>query len=327
MRAVVCRELSGIAGLEVTDLADPEPGRGEVLVEVAVAGVNFADTLIVTGRYQLRPEPPFVPGMEIAGRVIGTGPGTEGPPTGTRVMATLPYGGFAERVLVRAGDLVLLPDSVDDVAAAGFAIAYGTAHGGLTYAARLQAGETLLVHGAAGGVGLAAVECGKALGARVIATARGAAKLEIARAHGADDVIDTGSEAVRDRLKELTGGRGVDVVFDPVGGALFTDSLRRIAWEGRLVIVGFASGDIPQIPANLLLVKNAHALGFYWGSYRDHDPARLRASFEELLGWHAAGRIQPHVSEVLPLEAAGEALSRLIDRRSTGKVVLQIGRT
>lgn len=327
MRGVICKELVGVAGLAVADLPEPVPGPGEVVLEVAAAGVNFADTLIVAGRYQLRPDPPFVPGMEVAGRVVDSGPGADAPPAGTRVMATLPFGGFAERVTVGASDIVAVPDAVDDVSAAGFAIAYGTAHGALTWAARLRPEETLLVHGAAGGVGLAAVECGKALGARVIATARGAEKLAVAREHGADEVIDTGAESVRDRLKELTGGRGVDVVFDPVGGSLFTDSLRRIAWEGRLVIVGFASGDIQQIPANLLLVKNAHALGFYWGSYRDHDPARLRASFEELLAWHAAGKIRPHVSEVLPLERAPEALTRLIERRSRGKVVLQIGET
>ncbi|HEX6143133.1 MAG TPA: NADPH:quinone oxidoreductase family protein [Geminicoccaceae bacterium] len=324
MRAIVCRQLGGPEGLALEQLPPPTAGPGEVLIRVRAAGVNFADTLIVGGSYQIRPELPFVPGMEIAGEILALGPEVRELETGARVMATLPYGGFAEEVVARAADVVRVPPEVDDVAAAAFAIAYGTAHGALTWAARIEAGETLLVHGAAGGVGLAAVECGKALGARVIATARGAGKLEVALDHGADETIDTGSEDVRERLRELTGGRGVDVVFDPVGGELFTASLRAIAWEGRIVIVGFASGEIPKIPANLLLVKNAHALGFYWGSYRDHDPARVRASFEELLRWHAEGIIRPHVSEVLPLEAAGEALRRLIERKSTGKVVLRL---
>lgn len=324
MRAVLCRQLDGPGGLKVEEVAQPDPAAGEMRIRVRAAGVNFADTLLVTGRYQIRPEPPFTPGMEIAGEIEALGPGVHGLEPGERVMATLAYGGFAEKVVARAIDVVRIPDRVDHVAAAALAVAYGTAHGALTWAARLRAAETLAVHGAAGGVGLAAVECGKALGARVIATARGRDRLEVARAHGADDLIDTGSEDVRERLRELTGKRGVDVVFDPVGGELFTASLRAIAWEGRLVIVGFASGEIPKIPANLLLVKNAHAQGFYWGSYRDHDPGRVRSSFETLLGWQAEGVIRPHVSEVLPLEAAGKALQRLIDRKSTGKVVLKI---
>lgn len=327
MRAVVCRRLEGPDGLSIEDVPVPEPGPEEVRIRVAAAGVNFADTLITRGRYQIRPELPFVPGLEVAGIVDAVGPAAGDVRVGERVMATLAHGGFAEQVVARARDLVRLPDAVGDVAAAGFAIAYGSAYGGLVWAARLRAGETLLVHGAAGGVGLAAVECGCALGARVIATGRGAARLEVAQAHGAAATIDTDVDNVRERLRELTDGRGVDVVFDPVGGELFTASLRAIAWEGRIVIVGFASGDVPQIPANLLLVKNAHALGFYWGSYRDHDPARVRAGFEELLAWHAAGRIRPHVSAVLPLEQAPAALRQLIERRSTGKVVLATAAT
>jgi NADPH2:quinone reductase len=188
----------------------------------------------------------------------------------------------------------------------------------------VRAGETLVVHGAAGGVGLATVECGRALGARVIATARGADHLAIAREHGAAATIDTTSEDVRARLKALTDGRGADVIFDPIGGDIFQTSLRSIAWEGRLLVIGFASGQIPQIPANLLLVKNASAVGFYWGSYRRHDPARVRAAFAELLRWHGEGRIEPLVSEVRPLAQAAEALQRLLSRQSSGKIVLTI---
>jgi NADPH2:quinone reductase len=323
MRAIVCRELSGLDGLVFEpDWPVPEPGPGEVRIRVRAAGLNFADTLVIKGQYQDRPALPFVPGMEVAGQIERCGEGVAGFAPGDRVLATPDHGGFAEEVVTRAVNVVRLPDSIDDPTAAGFAIAYGTAYGALVWAGRLQAGEPLVVHGAAGGVGLATVECGKALGARVIATARGAAHLEVARARGADEAIDTGSEDVRLRIRELTGGRGADVVFDPVGGELFTASLRSIAWGGRILVIGFASGEIPQIPANLLLVKHAAAVGFYWGSYRRHDPARVHAAFEHLLEWHAAGKIRPHVSEIRPLAEARAALELLLARKSTGKVVL-----
>jgi NADPH:quinone reductase len=323
MRAIVCQELTGLDGLVVEpDWPVPEPGPGEVRIRVRAAGLNFADTLMLKGQYQDRPALPFVPGMEVAGQIERCGEGVVGFTPGDRVMATPSHGGFAEAVVTSTVNVVRLPDSIDDATAAGFAIAYGTAYGALVWSARLQPGETLVVHGAAGGVGLATVECGRALGARVIATARGAERLAVARAHGAEDVIDTSAEDVRLRIRELTGGHGADVVFDPVGGALFTASLRSIAWGGRILVVGFASGDIPQIPANLLLVKHAAAVGFYWGSYRRHDPARVHAAFEQLLQWHGLGRIQPHVSEIRPLAEARSALELLLARKSTGKVVL-----
>jgi NADPH2:quinone reductase len=323
MWAIVCRELSGLDGLVLEpDWPVPEPGPGEVRIRVRAAGLNFADTLIIKGQYQDRPPLPFVPGMEVAGQIERCGEGVAGFTPGDRVMATPAHGGFAEEVVTSAANVVRLPDSIDDPTAAGFAVAYGTAYGALTWAARLQPEETLVVHGAGGGVGLATVECGHALGARVIATARGAAHLAAASAHGADAVIDTATEDVRLRVKDLTRGHGADVVFDPVGGALFTASLRSIAWGGRILVVGFASGEIPQIPANLLLVKHAAAIGFYWGSYRRHDPARVHAAFEHLLEWHAEGRIRPHVSAVRPLADARSALELLLARKSTGKVVL-----
>jgi len=324
MRAVVCRELTGPNGLSIEDRPAPQPGPGEARVRVRAAGVNFADSLIITGRYQEKPEPPFVPGMEIAGQIEACGPGVAGFTPGQPVMATLAYGGFAEEILVPAGQLVCLPDGIDYVTAAALGIAYGTAYGALTWAARLQPGETLVVHGAAGGVGLATVECGHVLGATVIATARGRERLQTARAHGAEQLIDTAEDDVRARILELTGGKGADVVFDPVGGDLFRASLRSIAWEGRLLIIGFASGDIPQIPANILLVKNVHAIGFHWGSYRTRAPARVHAGFEQLLGWHTAGRIRPHVSDVVPMSEAARAIELLLARKSTGKVVLSM---
>jgi NADPH:quinone reductase len=322
MRAIVCRELTGLDGLALEDIPTPEPGPGEVRIRVRAAGLNFADTLVIKGQYQDKPPLPFVPGMEIAGQIEQSGAGVAGFVPGDRVMATADRGGFAEAVVTAASNVVRLPDSIDYVTAAGFAIAYGTAYGALVWAGRLRPDETLLVHGAAGGVGLATVECGRALGARVIATARGAEHLRVAKDHGAEALIDTASEDVRARVKELTRGRGADVVFDPIGGEVFTASLRSLAWEGRLLVIGFASGQIPQIPANLLLVKNAAAIGFYWGSYRRHDPARVHAAFEELLRWQADQRIRPHVSEVHPLEDAKSALERLLARQSTGKVVL-----
>lgn len=326
MRAIQCRELSGPEGLALAELPEPAPGPGEVRLAVAAAGVNFADSLMLRGRYQERPPLPFTPGLEVAGRVDALGAGVAGLESGQRALAILDRGGFAERAIARAEDVIPLPDGMDDVTAAGFAIAYGTAIGALDWRARLRPGETLLVHGAAGGVGLTAVEVGRAMGATVIATARGADRLEVARSHGADHVLDSESPELAARLKEITGGRGVDVAFDPVGGAVFDASLRAIAWEGRIVLVGFASGTVPQIPANILLVKNAAALGFYWGSYRRRDPARLRASFSTLFRWHAEGRLRPHVSHALPLERAAEAIALLLDRRSTGKVVLTTGR-
>ncbi|MGH6945295.1 MAG: NADPH:quinone oxidoreductase family protein, partial [Geminicoccaceae bacterium] len=321
---VVCRALSGLDGLAVEDMPVPEPGPGEVRVRVRAAGLNFADTLIIRGQYQEKPDLPFVPGMEIAGQIEACGAGVLGFRVGERVLATLAHGGFAEHAVMPASDVARLPDAVDYVTAAGFAVAYGTAYGALLWSGRLRAGQTLVVHGAGGGVGLAAVECGKALGARVIASARGSAHLAAARQHGADAVIDTARDDVRARLKELCGAHGADVVFDPIGGELFQASLRSIAWEGRLLIIGFASGEIPQIPANRLLLKNAAAIGFYWGSYRRHDPARVHAAFEELLRWHGEERIHPHVSKVLPLERAKEALELLLSRKSTGKLVLSL---
>jgi NADPH2:quinone reductase len=324
MRAVVCKELIGPAGLVLKDIPAPAPGPGEVRIRVRAAGVNFADTLIIEGRYQDKPALPFVPGMEIAGRIDACGDGVTDLAPGERVMATLAHGGFAELAVCPASAVARLPETIDELTAAGFAIAYGTAYGALTWAARLGAGETLVVHGAAGGVGLATVECGRVLGARVIATARGADHLTVARERGASAVIDTASEDVRARIRELTDGQGADVIFDPIGGEIFQASLRSVAWEGRILLIGFASGRIPEIPANILLVKNAAAIGFHWGSYRRHDPARVRKAFEQLLAWHREGRVRPLISETRPLGEARQALERLLARKSSGKIVLTL---
>lgn len=324
MRAILCRALGGPDNLELAELPDPEPGACGVRVRVRAAGVNFADGLMLKGQYQEKPPLPFTPGLEVAGEVEAVGAGVRGLAPGQRVLAILDRGGFAEKVVARADDVVPLPDELDDVTAAGFPIAYGTAHGALRWRADLHAGETLLVHGAGGGVGLTAVECGKAIGATVIATARGADKLAVAKEHGADHALDSEAPDLRERVRELTGGMGADVVYDPVGGEMFDLSLRVVGWEGRIVLVGFASGKVPQIPANILLVKNAAAVGFYWGSYRKHDPERLRAGLRELFAWHRAGRLRPHVGATLPLERTADAIRLLLERRSVGKVVVTV---
>lgn len=325
MRAMLCRAFGGPDTLAPAELAEPEPGACGVRVEVRAAGVNFADGLMLAGTYQERPPLPFVPGLEVAGVVDAAGAAATGLEPGQRVLALLSHGGFAEKALARADDVIALPDTLGDVEAAGFAIAYGTAYGALRWRAGLHAGETLLVHGAAGGVGLTAVEVGKAMGATVIATARGADRLAVATSHGADHALEADPEVLPAAVKALTGGRGVDVVFDPVGGRLFDASLRCVAWEGRLVVVGFASGEMQHIPANRLLVKNVAAVGFYWGSYRKHDPERLRAAFVDLFRWHAEGRLKPRVSRTLPLASAGEAVQLLMERRATGKIVVTTG--
>jgi NADPH:quinone reductase len=330
MRAVVCRAWGGPEDLKIEDLPRPEPAADQVVIDIVAAGVNFADTLMIAGKYQEKPPFPFSPGLEVSGRLSALGAGVSGLEVGQPVMALTDWGGYAEAAVARAGDVFALPADFDPARfgwaeIAGFPITYGTAHTALRWHGDLQSGEVLLVHGAAGGVGLAAVEIGKALGATVIATAGGADKLAVARAHGADHLIDYRSEDIRARVKELTQGRGADVIFDPVGGDVFDASLRCIAWSGRLLVIGFAAGRVPQIPANILLVKNIAVMGVYWGSYRSHAPERLAGQFEELFSWWRAGRLQPHVSHKLDLGQAAEAMALLLERRSTGKVVLTTG--
>lgn len=325
MRAVLCSEWGGPERLTLGEVAPPVPGAGEVLIAVAAAGVNFADTLIIAGKYQEKPAFPFSPGMEVAGVVEAVGADVTSAAPGARVMGLTGWGGFAEKAVAREADVFVLPQSMDFVTAAGFPVTYGTAHGALVWRAHLKPGETLLVHGAAGGVGLATVETGKALGATVIATAGGPDKLAVAEAHGADHLIDYRREDIRDRVKALTGGHGVDVVFDPVGGDVFDASLRAAAWGARLIVIGFAAGRVPQIPANILLIKNLAAIGFYWGSYRKHAPGLVTAQVAQLFNWFEAGKLKPHVSHRLDLAKAAEAMELLSSRKSTGKVVLTTG--
>ena len=287
--------------------------------------MNFADILMVAGKYQEKPAFPFSPGLEVAGTVLKCGKGVRGFKKGDRVMAATSKGGFAEQVVAPANDVYRIPDGLSFEDAAGFPVVYGTAYGALNWRAQIKSGKTLLVLGAAGGVGLTTVEVGKAMGATVIAAANGAERTALAAEHGADHLIDYSTENLRDRVRELTDGKGVDVIFDPVGGQLFDVALRCLGWEGRLIVIGFASGTIPQVPANILLVKNCGVLGFYWGAYRRRDPRRMKAAYKQLFKWFEQDKLQPHVSQTFSLDQAGEAMRVLADRKAKGKIVLTTG--
>lgn len=309
------------AGAEpvLTDLPDPMPGPGAVLVDIRACGLNFADLLMVKGTYQDTPEPPFTLGLEAAGTVRAVGEGVSAFIPGQRVAVFGGQGGLAERGVFPASRVIALPDAVSFEQAAAFPIAYGTSHLALDYKAGLKPGETLVVTGAAGGVGLTAVEIGKKMGATVVAVARGADKLEIARAAGADHLLDADHPDLRGALKELG---GVDVLYDAVGGDLFTAAFRACNPEARVLTIGFASGDVPQIKANHLLVKNITVIGFYWGGYIRFAPQVLMDSLAELAGWIAEGKITPHISNTLPLDRAAEGLDLIRTRAATGKVVI-----
>jgi NADPH2:quinone reductase len=307
--------------LEEAERQDLQPHQ--VRVRVHAAGVNFADTLMVGGSYQVKPPFPFTPGLEAAGEIVETGAAVDQVSAGQRVLAVLRYGGYAEEIVLDAAAVVPIPTAMDFVTAAAFPVAYGTAHLALTRRGHLQAGETLLVLGAAGGVGLTAVEIGKAIGARVIAAAGGAAKLQVARSRGADELIDYLTESIRDRVRALTGGRGADVVYDPVGGDAFDEALRAVDWEARMLVIGFAGGRIQSVPANLILVKNISVIGVVFGAQAERDPLLISRNLAELLRWWQAGRLQPAVAKVFPLAEAGAALNALRSRRYPGKIVLE----
>ncbi|MBX7081244.1 MAG: NADPH:quinone oxidoreductase family protein [Nannocystaceae bacterium] len=321
MRAVRCHELTGPAGLRVDTIDPPTPGPDQVVVEVRAAGVNFPDVLITQGKYQFDPPRPFVLGGEVAGIVTAVGANVQQLAPGDRVCATMLAGAFAEQACCNAAMTVRLPAGVAFEAAAALPVAYGTTLHALVDRAALQRDQTLLVLGAGGGVGLAAVQLGRRLGARVIAAASSEAKLAIAKAHGADATIDVSREDLRARAKALA-PEGVDVVYDPVGGALTEAAVRSLGWQGRLLVVGFASGEIPKLPLNLVLLKGCQIVGVFWGAFANREPARNRAHLEQLLQWLAQGELVPHLDAVLPLDRAAEALQRLADRRVRGKLVL-----
>ena len=307
--------------LEMTELEMPMPASGEVVVHVATCGLNFGDTLLIKGSYQEKPSLPFTPGMELAGVVTQIGEGVTDLQVGQRIASYSGVNGLSEYAAVRAEICVPIPDAMPFADAAAFLITYGTSHLALGEKAQLQAGERLLVLGASGGVGLTAVELGKLMGAEVIACARGAEKLEICRKLGADHLIDSETDDIRAKVKALG---GADVVYDPIGGAQFEAAMRACNVGARLLPLGFASGEVPQIPANILLVKNMTVLGFYLGGYAKLKPKALPRSFETLMAWYLAGKLKPHVSNVLPLEQANEGLDLLRSRKATGKVVIEV---
>jgi NADPH2:quinone reductase len=322
MRAVRCHELTGPSSLRVDEIAGPVAGAGEVLIEVRAAGVNFPDVLVTRGKYQFKSDPPFVPGGEVAGVVAAVGAGVTSLAVGDRVAATMLQGAFAEQVVVPELAAVRLPDAVSFEVGAATLLTYATTLHALEDRAHLAAGETLLVLGAAGGVGVAAIELGKLLGARVIAAASTDEKVAFCLQHGADLGICYGREDLKERTKQLTGGAGVDVVYDPVGGPLAEQALRGIAWQGRYLVVGFASGEIPRIPLNLTLLKGCDIVGVFWGSFAMREPQKNRAHAARILGWVAEGKLSPHLDRVVPFARASEALERLERREVLGKVVL-----
>lgn len=320
MRAVVCEAYGPIADLKVEDLPDPSPGPGEILIAPEAIGVNYPDGLLVQGLYQARPALPFVPGMEAAGRVLEVGPGVTRFGPGDRVAVLLDTGAYATRVLAPETSAFALPDGIEAGVACALLCGYGTAHHALKQRAALRPGETLLVLGASGLTGLGAIEIGRAMGARVIAVASTKDKRRVALEAGAHEAI--GYEDLRADLKRLTEGRGVDVAFDPVGGEVFDTLARSMAWNGRLLVVGFASGTIPSLPVNLALVKGFSVVGVFWGAFTRKEPAAFAANVETLFAWVAEGRIRPLVSERLPLARAADALARIHARGTVGKLVL-----
>lgn len=323
MKAVLCKTLGPARDLVLADVASPQPKINEVLLDVHAAGVNFPDTLIIEGKYQFQPPLPFSPGGEAAGVVAAVGAKAGAFEEGQRVMALTGWGAFAEQVAVPYYNVLPIPDSMDFTTAAALGMTYGTSLHALRQRANLQPGETLLVLGASGGVGLAAVEIGKAMGAKVIAAASSADKLAVAKAAGADELIDYSTSSLKDEIKRLTGGQGVDVIYDPVGGELFDQAVRGLAWNGRLLVVGFASGVIPQLPVNLALLKGAAVVGVFWGAFAQRQPQDNAANFRQLFAWHAEGKIKPLVSKTYPLAEAGSAIEQLAQRKAVGKLVVQ----
>jgi len=323
MKAVLCHALGGPDDLVLEEIPEPEPGEGEVLIRVRAAALNFFDTLIIRGKYQHKPELPFSPGGEVAGMVEALGPGVSGLQTGDRVMAHLRWNGCREKTIAKADRVVRVPEQVSDEVAAGLTITYGTAMHGLKDRARLAHGETVAVLGASGGAGLAAVEVAKAAGAQVIAVASSPEKLETCAQHGADELIDYSSGDLRDMLKAATGGRGVDIVYDCVGGYHTERALRALAWEGRLLVVGFASGDIPSIPLNLPLLKGCAIIGVMFGRFAELSPKAHRENMRLLLDWCAQAKLKPHIQQVFALEDTASALKLIDSRRAVGKLVVR----
>jgi len=322
VRAVLCKEFGPPSKLVVEDIASPIAGSGEVVVEVKATALNFFDTLIINNKYQFKPEMPFSPGAEIAGRIIEIGTEVTGFQIGDRVMAYMSWGGCREQVAVAVEKLVKLPNQIDYKIAAGLTVTYGTTYHALKDRADLQPGDTLAVLGASGGVGQSAVELGKVMGARVIAAASSDDKLEFCRSIGADDLVNYSTENLKERLKELTDGNGVDVIYDPVGAEYSEQALRAIAWQGRFLVIGFAAGEIPKIPLNLVLLKGCQIVGVFWGAFIKRCPQESQANTEQILQWICEGALKPHIHKEYTLEQTSEALEALVNRQVKGKAVI-----
>src|SRR5688572_17466945 len=325
MKAVLCKQYGPPESLTFEDVPSPRPGPGEVVISVKAASVNFPDVLIIQNKYQFKPPLPFSPGSELAGVVKEVGEGVKDARVGDKVIAFTTYGAFAEEVKTEALRLLPLPEGMDFASGASFILTYGTTDHALRDRGALAEGETLLVLGAAGGVGIAAIEIGKALGARVIACASSAEKLEVCRQHGADETINYATEDLRQRIKDLTGGKGVDVIYDAVGGPYTEPAFRSIAWRGRLLVIGFAAGEIPKLPLNLPLLKGASIVGVFWGDFARREPRQFGESVRQLGAWYREGKLRPHVSQTLPLARAAEALKLMAARQVKGKLVLTVG--
>jgi NADPH:quinone reductase len=325
MKAVLCKQFGPPDSLLFEEVPSPRAGPGEAVIAVRAASLNFPDVLIIQNKYQFKPPLPFSPGSELAGVVKEVGAGVQGWHVGDEVIAFTTYGAFAEEVKTDASRLVALPEKMDFVTGAAFLLTYATTDHALRDRAGLAQGETLLVLGAAGGVGLAAIEIGKALGARVIACASSEDKLAVCRSHGADATINYAAEDLRERIKALTENRGVDVVYDPVGGPYTEPAFRSLAWRGRHLVVGFAAGEIPKLPLNLALLKGASLVGVFWGDFARRQPTEFAQSIRQLGRWYAEGKLKPHVSQTLPLEKAAEALKLMAARQVKGKLVLTVG--
>lgn len=323
MKALLCKHYGTPDDLTIDDIAEPAAGRGEAIVDVKAAALNFFDTLIIAGKYQTKPAMPFSPAAEFAGVVTGLGEGASGVKVGDRVLGYLGYGAARERVAVHVDRLVPIPNALDFDRAAGLCVTYGTTLHALKDRAHLREGETLAVLGASGGVGLAAIELGKVMGARVIACASSDDKLAFAKKHGADDGINYANEDLKEALRRVTGGKGADVIYDPVGGPYAEPALRAIAWKGRFLVIGFAAGEIPKIALNLALLKGCDIVGVFWGSFIERDPAGHRANTRQILDWVASGKLSAHVQATYPLADAANALKALAARKVMGKIVLK----
>ncbi|MCI4668617.1 MAG: NADPH:quinone oxidoreductase family protein [Bacteroidia bacterium] len=324
MRAIVCKTYGPPSSLVLEDLPSPVPKKGEVLVSVKACSINFPDTLIIQGLYQFKPPLPFSPGSDISGVVKSVGEGVKHVKEGDEVFGIVPYGGFAEEVIVPKAACFPKPVSMDFKTAAAFMMAYGTSFYALKNRAKLEKGDSLVVLGASGGVGLAAVELGKLMGARVIACASTSEKLELCKQFGADDVINYEEEDLKKRIKELTDGKGADIIYDPVGGKYSEPALRACGWEGRYLVVGFAAGDIPSIPLNIPLLKGCQVMGVFWGNFALSNPQQSMMNTMQLIQWYGEGMLKPHIHKTLPLEKAPAALEEIMARQVKGKIVLSM---